>query len=232
MFDVSLLALLLGTDRDAVASHRRWFQGLTQWERFMRERDHFAVARTALAGYAAAGRFGWGHPLVATSLAAELGLSPTPVREALAHLAGEGIIEHRPGRGYFAPSPTAADIVGLYELHHQFLRWSSGETFEDAVPLIEPSPDVVLRLEAVFDQLARQGANSAVFEAYRRVSAQLRPIRRIEALLQNTGLEIALEIERLRTDGRPPELAIALDQYHGGRILVAPTLEKVMRQST
>ena len=52
----------------------------------MRERDQFAVARTALAGYAAAGRFGWGHPLVATSLATELGLSPTPVREALAHL--------------------------------------------------------------------------------------------------------------------------------------------------
>ena len=197
----------------------------------MRERDHFAVARTALAGYAAAGRFGWGHPLVATSLAAELGLSPTPVREALAHLAGEGIIEHRPGRGYFAPSPTAADIVGLYELHRQFLRWAFVDAVLPGPPPAEPATDVVLRIEAVFDQVAQHGKNCAVLEAYRRVSTQLRPIRRIEALLQNTGLEIALEIERLRLEGRRRDLEHALDEYHEGRFALSQPLEAVMRQS-
>lgn len=75
----------------------------------MRDRDPYHSALNALAGFAAAGRFGWGEPLVATALAEELRLSPTPVREALARLAGEGVIEHRPGRGYFAPSPTASE---------------------------------------------------------------------------------------------------------------------------
>lgn len=197
----------------------------------MRERDPFAVARTALAGYAAAGRFGWGRPLVATSLAAELGLSPTPVREALAHLAGEGIIEHRPGRGYFAPSPTAADIVELYELHLHVLRWTCAAGVRPDPPPVEPATDDVVRIETVFDQLAQDGNNSAVFDAYRRVSAQLRPIRRIEALLQNTGMEVALEIERLRLEGRSGELASALDQYHDERFALSLPLEKVMRQS-
>lgn len=197
----------------------------------MRERDHFAVAHTALAGYAAAGRFGWGLPLVATSLANELGLSPTPVREALAHLAGEGIIEHRPGRGYFAPSPTASDIVGLYELHHQLLRWCSADGLPPEAPTTDPHMGPDLRVETIFDRLAQRGENSAVFEAYRRISAQLRPIRRIEALLGDTGVEIALEIERLSSRGPVGELARALGQYHGERIALAPSLEKVMRQS-
>ena len=79
----------------------------------MKDRDPYHSALNALAGFAAAGRFGWGEPLVATALAEELRLSPTPVREALARLAGEGVIEHRPGRGYFAPSPTASDIAEM-----------------------------------------------------------------------------------------------------------------------
>lgn len=196
----------------------------------MRERDQFAVARRALSDYAAAGRFGWGNPLVATSLAAELGLSPTPVREALAHLAGEGIVEHRPGRGYFAPSPTAADIVGLYELHEQFLRWSSPVVIREG-PAGNDATDEILQIEAVFDHLAGQGKNSAVVEAYRRVSARLRPIRRIEALLQNTGLNIVLEIERVSTKGQPDEFSEALLAYHESRYAAAQSLETVMRQS-
>lgn len=197
----------------------------------MRERDHFAVARSALAGYAAAGRFGWGHPLVATSLATELGLSPTPVREALAHLAGEGIIEHRPGRGYFAPSPTAADIAGLYELHLQFLLWSSTTNVPQEVSPIDPPADEVLRIESVFDRLADGGGNSAVLEAYRRIRLQLRPIRRIEVLLQNTGLDSVLRIESLRRDGQWEAVARNLDEYHEQRIALSASLEKVMRQS-
>ncbi|MCQ4078953.1 GntR family transcriptional regulator, partial [Klebsiella pneumoniae] len=63
----------------------------------MRSRDPYNDALTALAAFAGSGRFGWGEPLVATALAAELELSQTPVREALARLAGEGLIEHRPG---------------------------------------------------------------------------------------------------------------------------------------
>lgn len=89
----------------------------------------------------------------------------------------------------------------------------------------------MLRVESIFDRLAQHGDNSAVFEAYRRVSTQLRPIRRIEALLQNTGLDIVLAIERLRLDNNSAELASALYEYHQGRIALSVSVEKVMRQS-
>ena len=73
----------------------------------MRLHDPYHMALSALSGFAGEGRFGAGMPLVVTTLARELGLSPTPVREALARLAGEGVIDHWPGRGYFAPGLAA-----------------------------------------------------------------------------------------------------------------------------
>ena len=79
--------------------------------------------------------------------------------------------------------------------------------------------------------LDRISFDSRDFEAYRRVSAQLRPIRRVEAVLHNTGLDIALEIERLRSEGGSGELAAALYEYHAGRFALSSALEKVMRQS-
>lgn len=196
----------------------------------MRERDQFAAAHTALAAYAAAGRFGWGHPLVATSLAIELRLSPTPVREALAHLAGEGVIERRPGRGYFARRPTASDIIDLYALHREYLRWSVSGPLQRPPTASEPSADPALRVEAVFDRLAEGGGNSAVLDAYRRISVRLRPIRRIEVLLNDTGLDTVLQIQAADHEGLPAELSDLLDEYHDGRFAVSSSLERVMRQ--
>src|SRR5829696_6812660 len=47
-------------------------------------------------------------------LAARMGLSPTPVKHALARLAGEGLVEHRAGLGPFVAEPTVPEILDLY----------------------------------------------------------------------------------------------------------------------
>jgi DNA-binding GntR family transcriptional regulator len=47
-------------------------------------------------------------------LAAQMGLSPTPVKHALARLAGEGLVEHRTGLGPFVAEPTVDEILDLY----------------------------------------------------------------------------------------------------------------------
>lgn len=49
-------------------------------------------------------------------LAKLLHLSPTPVREALARLAGEGLVRAVPNRGYFAKSPSLAETDEMVEL--------------------------------------------------------------------------------------------------------------------
>jgi DNA-binding GntR family transcriptional regulator len=47
-------------------------------------------------------------------LAAAMGLSPTPVKHALARLAGEGLVEYRAGQGPSVVEPKVDDILELY----------------------------------------------------------------------------------------------------------------------
>jgi DNA-binding GntR family transcriptional regulator len=86
-----------------------------------RVRDPFGNALTTLRAQLRNGGFAAGSPLVAAELAQTLAVSITPVREALAHLAGEGLIEERRGRGYFAPRLEVSELEGLYRLHGAYI---------------------------------------------------------------------------------------------------------------
>jgi len=54
--------------------------------------------------------------LVVRALAEDLGLSPTPIKEALAALEREGLVIGVPHRGYFVPSISPHDAEELYAL--------------------------------------------------------------------------------------------------------------------
>jgi DNA-binding GntR family transcriptional regulator len=56
-----------------------------------------------------------GQPLQEAAVAAQLGVSRTPVREVLARLASEGLIE-TVGRGFVVPTLSEDDIEDIYEL--------------------------------------------------------------------------------------------------------------------
>lgn len=62
-----------------------------------------------------AGRLATGQPLQEAELAAQLGVSRTPVREALARLASEGLVVAE-GRSFIAPALTVGDIDDIYAL--------------------------------------------------------------------------------------------------------------------
>lgn len=53
-------------------------------------------------------------------LAARFGVSTTPVREALMSLAGEGLVELRPGRGFRVVQMTRQDFLDLYDAQAYF----------------------------------------------------------------------------------------------------------------
>jgi len=61
------------------------------------------------------GRVTWGEPLREADLAARLGVSRTPVREALARLASEGLIEAH-GRSFTVPALTSEDLEDIFNL--------------------------------------------------------------------------------------------------------------------
>ena len=62
------------------------------------------------------GRIGPGQRLKEEELARELGISRTPVREALLILQAEGLVDAAPNRGAVVRSHDAADLEDLYQL--------------------------------------------------------------------------------------------------------------------
>ncbi|MBI5813722.1 MAG: GntR family transcriptional regulator [Meiothermus silvanus] len=57
-----------------------------------------------------------GRKLIVRVLAEELGLSPTPIKEALSALEREGLVVAVPHRGYFVLEPTLEDVREIYRL--------------------------------------------------------------------------------------------------------------------
>lgn len=70
---------------------------------------------TTLRNYLRAGRIAAGQPLQEGVLAVQLGVSRTPVREALARLASEGLVV-ADGRSFTLPSLSVGDIEDIYAL--------------------------------------------------------------------------------------------------------------------
>jgi DNA-binding GntR family transcriptional regulator len=64
------------------------------------------------------GRLAPGERLVETQLATELGMSRAPIREALARLAREHLVDERPRLGTFVRSLTSADLVDIYNVRY------------------------------------------------------------------------------------------------------------------
>lgn len=172
-------------------------------------RDPYGQALNTLRRLAFEGRFGWGAPVVIKDLAAEIGLSPTPVREALARLSGEGLIERRPGRGYFYPALTASDVIDLFDL-----QWSYVHA---ALVLHGPRPASLRKLSgpepsSTFDDLfaavVAQTGNDALVLAHNRVLERLAPVSRALAAI---GRPLAPRASEIGEAFAAADLDLALD---------------------
>src|SRR5438093_10646173 len=74
------------------------------------------VAFDAIRRAIVAGRLAPGERLREVALAKQLGISATPVREALARLQQEGLVQVEPRRGAVVPRLGTHDIMEVYEL--------------------------------------------------------------------------------------------------------------------
>ena len=155
-----------------------------------RDRDAFSSALFAIRGQLRAGGYVLGEALIIKDLSDRLRLSPTPVREALARLSGEGLVEERRGSGYFAPALGVTELTELYEAHQALVLAAVREPWPPPPPLTsepdagvtgQPSSggpsDYVLRTERVFDAIVRAGGNRPLFDCYRRLADRLAPAR-------------------------------------------------------
>lgn len=189
-------------------------------------RDPYGDALGAVRRFADAGRFVPGEPIVVTELAAEVGLSATPVREALACLAGEGLIERQRGRGYFYPALTAADVIDLFELQLAFLHAALTlhprglASLRKAIAPLDPQDGA----QALFGAIVAQSGNSALLTAHQRVSHRLGAVLRAERIEEDPTDDTVRRMIEAVIAGRIGELLLQLEAYHEQRCANAPAL--------
>lgn len=182
-------------------------------------RDPYGVALGAVRRFATSGRFVPGAPIVVTDLAAEVGLSATPVREALACLAGEGLIERRRGQGYFYPALKASDVIDLYELQLAYLHAAlmlhprGLASLRKAVVGIEETQGV----QPFFEAVIAQSANSALTLAHQRLVQRLWTVLQAERIIDEGATDTVSAMIRAVVDGRLSDLLHLLAAHHDRR---------------
>jgi DNA-binding GntR family transcriptional regulator len=108
----------------------------------MRDKVYRWVQRKILAG-----ELRGGDVISELSLSNELGISRTPVREALGQLVAEGLLQQSPNRRPAVVKLTRQDIIELYELREALEVYAVGKAARNQVP-----PADLQRLQGLADQ--------------------------------------------------------------------------------
>ncbi|SHL51793.1 regulatory protein, gntR family [Sphingobium sp. YR657] len=150
-------------------------------------------------------------------VADELGSSVTPVRDGLHILAGEGLIEIRPGEGYYVARTDEAVLRDLYEWNLDLIMAALRRGEVLAIVLPEPVDDAAVGVSALFAAIARASSNKVHGIAMRWANARLGPARRIEC---RDLFDCRTELSHLRdavAAGDAKSLRKLISAYHADR---------------
>jgi DNA-binding GntR family transcriptional regulator len=174
-------------------------------------------------------------------LADELGVSTTPVREALTRLAAERMIMSVPKRGFFARTPSEDDILGLYSVNQTILdaavaRWPE-KALEPTVgvpaaagadvPVQERSAEQLARQTGeLFLQIATRSGVGEFAEIVHNMNDRLHHARVLECeIVTNVFVEVARLTELVAAQERT-QLREALKAYHDERLRLVAAISK------
>lgn len=147
-----------------------------------------------------------GAPLLINLLAADLGVSQTPVREALAWLAGETLI-NRTRSGYVGATYDAGELAETYELA-LFLVLAA---FRRRPPT--DVPVTALGADQVMAHIVQSSGNRAIKRAFDRILTELSPLAADEAAVCGDGAEHALRLTEALKESAAAFVRVARRHY-------------------
>lgn len=123
-----------------------------------------------------------GQPLVVDELAAQLGISRTPVREALLVLEQEGLVKCLPYKGTFVIDPSVEEVEQVYQVREVL------EPFAARLAALRISDQELERLKITFDAV-REAIEGGDFDPYFESDTQFHDL-----IVQNAGNQVLKEI--------------------------------------
>lgn len=95
-----------------------------------------------------------GQQLVNRTIAKELKISQTPLREAINRLASEGMVEYIPGGGAYVRTLTREDMIQLYELREQLEPYAAAMAARNASQFeLDELADICTRFAALIREI-------------------------------------------------------------------------------
>lgn len=189
-----------------------------------------------------------GMHLKVADLADELGVSTTPVREALNRLVVERLIDGAPGLGFFARQPSELEIRNLYDMNQWYLGLALSEaerapTHSDSSrisaltsALGSVAEDAAEREECIANAtgeftllVAEQARNSEIFRSVGNINDRLYYVRICESrLLQDSISQLQTMFQQFHAR-QLDDLRQSIKAYHETRAALLPDL---MRELT
>lgn len=193
-----------------------------------RNRDPFTLALASIRDRIQTGALAGGASVIVLEEAQRLRMSTTPIREALARLCGEGLVERATPGGYVALRLDAAAARDRYAMQHHYLHIAIDP---DRRPH-RPAPPAPRRgsvapgqaVDALFSSVVSISGSRTLWDAFSRVSGQLAVLRRCEPVLFG---DLEAEAEQLYcayNGGLDAHFAAIVARYHDRRVEAAGVL--------
>ena len=184
-----------------------------------------------------------GERLNIETLAEDLRVSITPVRETLLRLVAEGLIINVPKMGFFMRTLSEADILDLYEMNHLLTNWSINRLIRDQIPgLVTGMPELVALNKklasaqapademianssgAIFEYCARRSGNLEVVQQIQNINDRLNHTRVCESRMEQTPAEALLSIMQEGIEGNYDELQRLFNEQFDRSVTLLPHL--------
>lgn len=194
-----------------------------------RNRDPFTQALSSLRERIHSGVLGGGTPVIVQDEARRLQLSTTPLREALAHLSGEGLVERAASGGYVVVRLDGAAARERYAMRGEYVRIALelNATVLGTIRPPVPAFDATLPGLAVgrlFRTIVCCAGNHVLWTAFDRIAGQLELLGRLESGLFDDLEPEAQALHTAYTNDPVAAFGEAVMRFHARRIAAAAAL--------